>query len=165
MTTETGYVEFKYHLNHPPYKYSDDLVNKQNITIRADSTDLNVFQYYSLFKSFLRSISFDEYNIMRGAANVVFNEEVDDKTLVKLSKEFDFNVDDVEPCYLSEEQKKEIFSYFEKGDFKSKSFTSKELEILDIAFQHIAEQKDKIREQEGIIEEWVIRYDEQWGKK
>lgn len=165
MTSDPSYIEFRYHLDHPPYKYSEDLVNKQDIVIRTDSTDLNVFQHYNLFTSFLRAISFDDYNILKGAAGVVFNESVDDKTLEKLSREFDFTLDDLIPSYLTEDQKKSVTVYLETDQLKTDTFSLKEIEILDIARNIIREQQEKIKEQDEIIEEWTIRYDEQWGSK
>lgn len=165
MTSDNSYIEFRYHLDHPPYKFAEDVVNKQDIHIRTDNTDLNVFQYFNMFQSFLRAISFDNFNILRGAASIVFSEFTSDKDLEKLSREFDFTLDGTEPTYLSEQQKKAVTVYLEEGQLESDTFSLKEIEILDIARNLIKDQQDKIKEQEEIIEEWTIRYDEQWGTK
>jgi hypothetical protein len=164
MTSDSGYIEFRCHRNDPPYKYNEDLVNKQDIVIRTDSTDLNVFQYFNLFKSFLRAISFDNYNILRGAAGIVFNEEADDKTLEKLGREFDFTAGDLAPSYLTEDQKKSVTVYLEQGQLESDTFSLKEIEILDIARNIIREQQEKIKEQEEFLEEWANRYNDEWSK-
>lgn len=164
MTSDSSYIEFRYHLNDPPYKASDELVNKQDIVVRTDDTHLNVFQYFNLFQSFLRAISFDNSNILRGAASIVFSEFTSDKDLRKLSREFDFNVDDLGPVYLTEEQKKAVAVYFEEGQLESDSFSLKEIEILSIARNIIKDQQDKIKEQEEIIEEWVTRYNKEWSE-
>lgn len=165
MTSDNSYIEFRYHLDHPPYKFSEDAVNKQDIHIRTDNTDLNVFQYFNLFQSFLRAISFDNFNILRGAASIVFSEFTSDKDLEKLSREFDFTVDGTEPTYLSEQQKKAVTVYLEEGILDTDTLNLREIEILDLARNIIKDQQDKIKEQEEIIEEWTIRYDEQWGTK
>lgn len=164
MTSDSSYIEFKCHRNGPPYKYNEDLVNKQDIVIRTDSTDLNVFQYFNLFTSFLRAISFNNYNILRGAASVVFNEMTDDKTLEKLGREFDFTPDDLAPSYLTEDQKKSVTVYLEKGQLESDTFSLKEIEILDIARNIIREQQENIKEQEEFLEEWANRYNDEWSK-
>lgn len=164
MTSDPSYIEFRYYRNDSPYKFNNDLVSKQDITIRTDCIDSNVFQYYNLFQSFLRAISFDDFNILRGAASIVFSECTSDKDLEKLSREFDFNLDDLGPSYLTNEQKKSVSGYLEEGQLESDTFSLKEIEILDLARNLIKEQQDKIKEQEEIIEEWVIRYNKQWNE-
>lgn len=163
MNPIQGQVEFKYFLNEEPYKYSKDLVHNQNISIKTDLVDLNVFQYYSLFCSFLRAIGFDDYTIIRGAANTVFNEIVSDETLAKLSKEYDFSVD--ERQYLTDEQRKTISDYLESDEDEIKeSYTKREEDIIELAKNIIKEQKQKIKEQEEFLDEWANRYNDAWGK-
>lgn len=170
MTSDPGYIEFRYYLNDPhylidpPYDSSHELIHKQDIVIRTDDVHLNVFQYFNLFQSFLRAISFDNFDILRGAASIVFSEFTSDKDLEKLSKEFDFTPDFAEPpLYLTKEEKKVVNVYLEEGQLESDTFSLKEIEILDIARNMIKDQQDKIKEQEEIIEEWVKRYNKEWS--
>ena len=44
-----------------PSKYFPEILDKQTITIEAPASDLNVYQYYELFKGFLRAVGFSEY--------------------------------------------------------------------------------------------------------
>lgn len=72
-----------------PSQYFPEIVDQQTITIEAPAQDLNVHQYFSLFKSFLRAIDFDEYNIMDGAARLAFNDCNDQAQMQKLMGEYD----------------------------------------------------------------------------
>lgn len=72
-----------------PSQYFPEIVNQEKITIEAPAQDLNVHQYFSLFKSFLRAIDFDEYNIMDGAARLAFNDCNDEAQMSKLMNEYD----------------------------------------------------------------------------
>jgi hypothetical protein len=72
-----------------PSKYFPEIVDQQTIVIEAPAQDLNVHQYFSLFKSFLRAIDFDEYNIMDAAARLAFNDCNDEAQMKKLMGEYD----------------------------------------------------------------------------
>ena len=72
-----------------PSKYFPEIVNQETITIEAPAQDLNVHQYFSLFKSFLRAIDFNEYNIIDGAARLAFNDCNDEAQMKKLMNEYD----------------------------------------------------------------------------
>ena len=72
-----------------PSQYFPEIVDQQKIVIEAPAQDLNVHQYFSLFKSFLRAIDFDEYNIMDGAARLAFNDCNDEAQMKKLMNEYD----------------------------------------------------------------------------
>lgn len=72
-----------------PSQYFPEIVDQQTITIEAPAQDLNIHQYFSLFKSFLRAIDFDEYNIMDGAARLAFNDCNDQAQMQKLMNEYD----------------------------------------------------------------------------
>ena len=65
-------------------KYFPEIVNQQKIVIEAPAQDLNVHQYFSLFKSFLRAIDFNEYNIMDAACRIAFNDCNDEAQMKKL---------------------------------------------------------------------------------
>jgi hypothetical protein len=72
-----------------PSQYFPEMLDQQTIVIEAPAQDLNVHQYFSLFKSFLRAIDFDEYNIMDGAARLAFNDCNDEAQMKKLMNEYD----------------------------------------------------------------------------
>ena len=70
-------------------KYFPEIVDKQTITIEAPAQDLNVWQYFELFKSFLRAVGFDEYNIMEAACRIAFSDSNDEVKMKKLMEEYD----------------------------------------------------------------------------
>ena len=72
-----------------PSQYFPEMLDQQTIVIEAPAQDLNVHQYFSLFKSFLRAIDFNEYNIMDGAARLAFNDCNDEAQMKKLMNEYD----------------------------------------------------------------------------
>jgi len=72
-----------------PSKYFPEIVDKQTITIEAPASDLNVHQYFELFKGFLRAIGFDDYNIMDGACRLAFNDSNDEAKMKKLMDEYE----------------------------------------------------------------------------
>jgi len=72
-----------------PSKYFPELVDRQTITIEAPAQDLNVHQYFELFKGFLRAIGFDEYNIMDAGCRLAFNDSNDEAQMNKLMEEYE----------------------------------------------------------------------------
>jgi hypothetical protein len=72
-----------------PSQYFPEIVDQQTIVIEAPAQDLNVHQYFSLFKSFLRAIDFNEYNIMDAACRLAFNDCNDEAQMKKLMNEYD----------------------------------------------------------------------------
>jgi len=72
-----------------PSKYFPELVDRQTITIEAPACDLNVHQYFELFKGFLRAIGFDEYNIMDAGCRLAFNDSNDEAQMKKLMEEYE----------------------------------------------------------------------------
>jgi hypothetical protein len=70
-------------------KYFPEIVDKQTITIEAPAHDLNVWQHFELFKSFLRAIGFDEYNILDAACRTAFNDSNDEAQMKKLADEYE----------------------------------------------------------------------------
>jgi hypothetical protein len=70
-------------------KYFPEIVDKQTITIEAPAQDLNVWQYFELFKSFLRAVGFDEYNIMEAACRIAFNDSNDEAKMKKVADEYE----------------------------------------------------------------------------
>jgi hypothetical protein len=72
-----------------PSKYFPEMADQQTITISAPAQDLNVHQYYQLFKNFLRAVGFAEYSIMDGALRLAFSDENDTKQMNKLMEEYE----------------------------------------------------------------------------
>jgi hypothetical protein len=72
-----------------PSQYFPEIVDQQTIVIEAPAQDLNVHQYFSLFKSFLRAIDFNEYSIIDGACRISFNDCNDEAQMKKLMNEYD----------------------------------------------------------------------------
>jgi hypothetical protein len=105
-----------------PSSYFPDIVDQQTITIEAPAQDLNVHQYYELFKSFLRSIGFAEYSIMEGGCRIAFNDENDPKQMNKLMEEYElqdkqtYSDKDYDELYQKYEKLQAKLSHFEKSD-------------------------------------------------
>jgi hypothetical protein len=72
-----------------PSSYFPDIVDQQTITIEAPAQDLNVHQYYELFKGFLRAVGFAEYSIMEGACRLAFSDSNEKMHLDKLMEEYE----------------------------------------------------------------------------
>jgi len=72
-----------------PSKYFPELVDKQTITIEAPASDLNVHQYFELFKGFLRAVGFTDYNIMDAGCRLAFNDSNDEAQMNKLMEEYE----------------------------------------------------------------------------
>jgi hypothetical protein len=74
----------------PPSKYFPESVDRKTITIEAPGAeDLNIHQYYELFKSFLAAAGFCEYSIMDGACQVAFNDSNSQEQMKKVADEYD----------------------------------------------------------------------------
>lgn len=72
-----------------PSKYFPEIVDEHTITIEAPAQDLNIHQYFALFKSFLRAIDFREYSIMDGACGIAFSDMNDESEMKKLMDEYE----------------------------------------------------------------------------
>jgi hypothetical protein len=73
----------------PPSKYFSEDVDRKTITIEAPAEDLNIHQYYELFKNFLGAAGFCEYSIMDGACRVAFNDSNSEAQMKKVADEYD----------------------------------------------------------------------------
>jgi hypothetical protein len=72
-----------------PSKYFPEIVDKHTITIEAPAQDMNVHQYYDLFRGFLRAVGFAEYSIMDGACRLAFSDSNEKMHLDKLMEEYE----------------------------------------------------------------------------
>lgn len=99
----TGEVLFKYTCqgDNVVHNLYPETLDNVSIEIRIPSTELNIHQYFSAFKNFLRAVEFDDYNIMSGAASVAFHEFNSKENIKKLQDEYDLQ--DIVPEYELEE--------------------------------------------------------------
>ena len=93
----------------PPSKYFPESVDRKTITIEAPGAeDLNIHQYYELFKSFLAAAGFCEYSIMDGACQVAFNDSNSQEQMKKVADEYDI--------FLAEDYHKKLVEYDKQQD-------------------------------------------------
>jgi hypothetical protein len=102
-------------------KYFPEIVDKQTITIEAPAHDLNVWQHFELFKSFLRAMGFDEYNIMEAACRTAFNDSNDEAKMKKIADEYEL--------ILAEDYRKKLVEYDTQQDEEIKKL---EAEIKEL---------------------------------
>ena len=92
-----------------PSKYFPESVNCKTITVEAPGAeDLNIHQYYELFKSFLAAAGFCEYSIMDGACQVAFNDSNSQEQMKKVADEYDL--------FLAEDYHKKLVEYDAQQD-------------------------------------------------
>ena len=89
-------------------KYFPESVDRKTITIEAPAEDLNIHQYYELFKNFLGAAGFCEYSIMDGACRVAFNDSNSEAQMKKVADEYDL--------FLAEEYHKKLVEYDAQQD-------------------------------------------------
>lgn len=92
MATE-GYVKLEYYSKGvPPYYGSGEfreLLDDESIVIKTPCLEMNIHQYYGMFKKFLMAVGFSEKNILQGACNVAFNDANDEKIMKEVAEEYD----------------------------------------------------------------------------
>ncbi len=98
-----------------------EIVDKQTITIEAPAHELNIYQYFDLFKSFVRAVGFSDYNIMEGACAIAFNEMNDKDHMRRVATEYDL--------VLSEDHAKKLEEYDSQQDEDLKKL---EAEVRDL---------------------------------
>lgn len=72
-----------------PYKDYPEALRDSEIEVRSNDTELNVHQYYELFKRFLAASGFNEYCIMDGAFRLAFNESNEESMTKRLMNEYE----------------------------------------------------------------------------
>tara|TARA_R110000868_G_scaffold368452_1_gene631560 strand:+ start:55 stop:501 length:447 start_codon:yes stop_codon:yes gene_type:complete len=74
----------------PPSKYFPESVDRKTIIVESPGAEeLNIHQYYELFKNFLGAAGFCEYSIMDGACRIAFNDCNDEAQMKRLMNEYD----------------------------------------------------------------------------
>jgi len=103
-------VKFSYTSDNqdPPSKWFPESVDCKTITVEAPAEDLNIHQYYELFKSFLAASGFCEYSIMDGACRVAFNDSNSEAQMKKVADEYDL--------FLAEDYHKKLVEYDAQQD-------------------------------------------------
>jgi hypothetical protein len=103
-------VKFSYTSDNqdPPSKWFPESVDCKTITVEAPAEDLNIHQYYELFKNFLGAAGFCEYSIMDGACRVAFNDSNSQEQMKKVADEYDL--------FLAEDYYKKLVEYDAQQD-------------------------------------------------
>jgi hypothetical protein len=119
--TSKGYVELRYSYDSTRdyTSFDESLLSNQDITIRSETTDLNVHQYFYLFKSFLRAIDFAEYSIIKGACQLAFNDNNNENDMRKIADEYDLDYEK-KPPYLSPLEELDVIHYLETGELSER---------------------------------------------
>lgn len=117
-----------------PSKYFPQMVDQQTITIEAPAQDLNVHQYFELFKGFLRAVGFPEYSIMDGGCRLAFSDENDSNQMDKLMVEYEMQ----DKQTYSDKDYEELLEKYEKlqaklshsEDSNKSEYTEEELDSM-----------------------------------
>lgn len=90
-----------------------ELLPQETVTIESDCWDLNIHQYFEMFKKFVRAIGFSDKNILQGACHLAFNESNPEEMMRDVAEEYDLiMVEDFSKKY--EERLKEDEEWKEK---------------------------------------------------
>jgi hypothetical protein len=119
----------------PPSKYFPESVDRKTITIEAPAEDLNIHQYYELFKNFLGAAGFCEYSIMDGACQVAFNDSNSQEQMKKVADEYDL--------FLAEDYHKKLVEYDTQQDEEIKKLEEEIRELKAKLARILPEQYEK----------------------
>ena len=119
--TSKGYVELRYSYDSTSdyTSFDDGLLSNQDITIRSDTTELNIHQYFNLFKSFLRAVDFSEYSIVKGACQLAFNDSNREDEMRKIAAEYDLDYEP-KPPYLTPLEVMDVKNYLETKELSDR---------------------------------------------
>jgi hypothetical protein len=118
----------------PPSKFFPEGVDRKTITIEAPAEDLNVYQYYELFKNFLGASGFCEYSIMDGACRVAFNDSNSEEQMKKVADEYDL--------ILAEDYHKKLVEYDTQQDDETAKLRAEICELKSKLADILPEQYD-----------------------
>jgi len=139
----------------PPSKYFPEGVDRKTITIEAPAEDLNIHQYYELFKSFLAAAGFCEYSIMDGACQVAFNDSNSQEQMKKVADEYDI--------FLHEEYHEKI-GQLEKEHEEDITTLKAEICELKIKLARVLPEQYDDEDIKSIIDESTDGGYKPWGK-
>jgi hypothetical protein len=117
-------------------KYFPESVDRKTITVEAPAEDLNIHQYYELFKSFLAAAGFCEYSIMDGACRVAFNDSNSEAQMKKVADEYDL--------FLAEDYHKKLVEYDAQQDRDIADLEAEIKELKEKLARVLPEQYGKI---------------------
>jgi hypothetical protein len=136
MTIE-GSVKFIYQTKttgHPQYHEAyPDMIDDQTITMEAPSTEMNVYQHFNLFNSFLRAVGFDELTIMRGATGLAFSDMRKDEDMRKVADEHDIMMSEHHDRIVSDLEKEILDLKAKLSRFENPSnpnYTDEEMDAM-----------------------------------
>jgi hypothetical protein len=115
-------------------KYFPESVNCKTITVEAPAEDLNIHQYYELFKNFLGAAGFCEYSIMDGACRVAFNDSNSEEQMKKVADEYDL--------ILAEDYHKKLVEYDKQQDDETAKLRAEICELKSKLADILPEQYD-----------------------
>jgi len=115
-----------------PSKYFPESVDRKTITIEAPAEDLNIHQYYELFKSFLAASGFCEYSILDGACRICFNDSNSEAHMKKVADEYEL--------ILEEDYHKKLIEYDADQDEELKKLEAEIRELKEKLGEVLPEQ-------------------------
>jgi DNA-binding protein H-NS len=132
--TYTATIKFSYTTDSQdsPSKYFPESVDRKTITIEAPAEDLNIHQYYELFKNFLAASGFCEYSIMDGACRICFNDSNSEAQMKKVADEYDL--------FLAEDYHKKLIEYDADQDEELKKLEAEIRELKEKLGEVLPEQ-------------------------
>jgi hypothetical protein len=140
----------------PPSKYFPESVDRKTITIEAPGAeDLNIHQYYELFKNFLGAAGFCEYSIMDGACQVAFNDSNSEAQMKKVADEYDL--------FLAEDYHKKLVEYDAQQDRDIAGLEAEIKELKEKLARVLPEQYDN-EDIKAIIDESTDGGYKSWGE-
>lgn len=142
-------VKFSYTSDNqdPPSKWFPESVDCKTITVEAPAEDLNIHQYYELFKNFLGAAGFCEYSIMDGACRIAFNDSNSQEQMTKVADEYDL--------FLAEDYHKKIGEYDKQQDEEIKKLEAEIRELKAKLADILPEQYGK-RDFSELYRSWDI---------
>jgi hypothetical protein len=131
-------VKFSYTSDNqdPPSKWFPESVDCKTITVEAPAEDLNIHQYYELFKNFLGAAGFCEYSIMDGACRVAFNDSNSEEQMKKVADEYDL--------FLAEDYHKKLVEYDAQQDRDIVGLEAEIKELKEKLARVLPEQYEKV---------------------
>ena len=132
--TYTATVRFSYTTDSQdsPSKYFPESVDRKTIIVEAPAEDLNIHQYYELFKSFLAASGFCEYSILDGACRVAFNDSNSEAQMKKVADEYEL--------ILAEDYHKKLIEYDADQDEELKKLEAEIRELKEKLGEVLPEQ-------------------------
>ena len=130
-----GFVKFIYKAsddNYQSYQVYDNLVPDQTVTVESSSVELNIHQYFELFKNFLSALGFNNRQIMTGATQCAFNDMQSKEDMSKVAEEYDLILSE-DLSDKVKEYEDEVNEWKTKYEEAQKKIHQLEVEIIDLS--------------------------------